>query len=181
MKKRIDGYERYYVSEEGKVYNEFGKEMSQRRSSNGYLRVNLRKGNMKYEKPTTYSVHRLVAKAFIPNENNLPYINHKDGNKTNNKVDNLEWCTPKENSTHAYNTKKDYRTFCLKNIRKTNELNKKIVKVYKDGKYIGIYKGIEETSKLFNINKKTIYNNSKGMTNRKGYTFLIYKGGDASA
>jgi hypothetical protein len=49
----------------------------------------------------TMRVHRVVAKLFIPNPNNLPVINHKDGNKVNNNVDNLEWCTDKENQIHA--------------------------------------------------------------------------------
>lgn len=48
-----------------------------------------------------YLVHRLVAERYIPNPNNLPCINHKDGNKLNNNVDNLEWCSYSENNAHA--------------------------------------------------------------------------------
>ena len=52
-------------------------------------------------KKRTYKLHREVAKAFIPNPNNLPQVNHKDGNKNNNSVDNLEWCTNRQNQLHA--------------------------------------------------------------------------------
>jgi hypothetical protein len=67
----------------------------------GYARVGLswlENGVMKTKK---FKVHRLVAMAFIPNPENKPSINHKDGNRLNNKVSNLEWCTSKENTNHA--------------------------------------------------------------------------------
>lgn len=64
----------------------------------GYLRTNLAKNGTNH----TVKVHRVVAEAFIPNPDNLPQVNHKDGDKTNNHVSNLEWCTVSENQRHAY-------------------------------------------------------------------------------
>ena len=93
--KDIVGYEGLYqVSNLGSVkslnYNRTGREglLSPGVNTRGYLIVNLCKNGE--QKP--FKVHRLVAQAFIPNPLNYPQINHKDENKTNNSVDNLEWC-----------------------------------------------------------------------------------------
>ena len=64
----------------------------------GYFRTNLAKGGVN----RTVKVHRVVAEAFIPNPMNFPQVNHKDGNKENNKVDNLEWCSASYNQRHAF-------------------------------------------------------------------------------
>lgn len=64
---------------------------------NGYLKLNL----IKNGKKSGYLVHRLVATAFIKNPQNKPFVNHKNGNKLDNSVDNLEWCTAYENMQHA--------------------------------------------------------------------------------
>ncbi len=66
----------------------------------GYTNVTLRIGG----KTTSCTVHRLVAKAFIPNPQNLPCVNHIDGDKGNNAADNLEWCGYSHNMKHAYDS-----------------------------------------------------------------------------
>lgn len=106
--KDIPGYEgRYQVSNTGEVkslnYNSSGKSklLKQIADKKGYKRVGLCKNG----KRKHYSVHRLVAIAFLPNPNNLPQVNYKDENKANNCVDNLEWCNAKYNNN--YGTKKE--------------------------------------------------------------------------
>jgi len=114
--KTIPGFEGYYqISKAGtvvsvgrKVYfiNRWGqpcvrntktKLLYPKLESNGYLRQALSiDGTVKY-----HSIHRLVATTYIPNPENLPVINHKDGNKLNNTVENLEWCTILHNNNHA--------------------------------------------------------------------------------
>lgn len=108
--KDIPGYEgKYQVSNTGKVRSlnyqgTKGKVVRLKLYNNnhGYMMIELNKNGKKKK----YSVHRLVALAFIPNPNNYPIINHKDENKTNNTVWNLEWCTPKYNINYGNCRKK---------------------------------------------------------------------------
>lgn len=72
------------------------REMTYTLNNRGYLTVVIRK--------KTHMLHRLVAQAFIPNPEGKPFVNHKDGNKLNNRADNLEWCTARENNLHARET-----------------------------------------------------------------------------
>ena len=98
--KPVVGYEGLYeVSNWGRVKSlKFGKERILKQSiRHGYYIVSLWKNG----KGKTYSVHRLVAEAFIDNPDNLPCVNHKDENKQNNVVSNLEWCTHEYNNTYG--------------------------------------------------------------------------------
>ena len=83
-----------------------GKILSEYNPPNTYKTVILCDANSKKK---THRPHRLVAEAFIPNPNNLPQVNHKDEDKTNNRVDNLEWCTNKYNNNYGSKPKKQSR------------------------------------------------------------------------
>ena len=92
--------DRYEVSSMGRVRNRERKNCLRHKvSQDGYHRVCLSLPELKHGK--FYPLHRLVANAFIPNPNNLPQVNHIDGNKSNNAASNLEWCTAKENIEHG--------------------------------------------------------------------------------
>lgn len=85
-----------------------------------YIKLAKRDGRQK-----TAKIHRLVAKAFIPNPDNLPQINHKDENKRNNRVDNLEWCTARYNLNYGSRSKKYMRKVSMIDLE-TN----KVIKVF---------------------------------------------------
>ena len=147
--KDISGYEgRYKVSNLGNVkslkYFHHNKEaLLVGGIKHGYRQVILAKEyKVKYK-----SVHRLVAEAFIPNPCNKPQINHIDGNKLNNNVSNLEWCTQKENQEHAY------RIGLQKSIStKKNKYSKKIKQYDLYNNYLEKYDAIHEAARINNLN-----------------------------
>ena len=106
----IKGYEGLYqVSNSGKVKSlkdNYGrpriKILKLKKRKDGYIQITLHKNGER----KTFRVHQLVAKAFIPNPDNLPEVNHKDKIRTNNRVDNLEWCTRKYNNNYGARTEK---------------------------------------------------------------------------
>lgn len=114
QKKPIKDYPNYSVFDDGRILNEStGKFLQGTIRENGYKVFRLSKDGIK----KGFFGHRLVAEAFIPNLENKPIVNHKDGNKLNNCVDNLEWVSSSENVQHAYdnelikkNRKSEYYT-----------------------------------------------------------------------
>ena len=102
--KEIDGFSNYMVSNTGEIkslnYNKTGKEkvLIPHKLSNGYLGINLYDND---KKSCYLLIHRLVAQAFLPNPNGYRIINHKDENRSNNSVNNLEWCSYKYNLNYG--------------------------------------------------------------------------------
>lgn len=119
--KLVKGYEEYFsVSTTGKIFSHRTKKFLKVRKCNGYFTFTTRLGG-RSSKAKTLKVHRLVAETYIPNPNNLPFINHIDGNKLNNDVSNLEWVTHKENVEHALSLGLYSTGTKPKNAKLTNE------------------------------------------------------------
>lgn len=108
--KVIEGNNNYLASEDGRIFS-----VRKQRFLNDFLSGNKSRGKLKADnsyrvvniligKKTKHYVHRLIAECFIPNPNNLPQVNHIDGNKENNAVYNLEWVDNQANQQHAFKT-----------------------------------------------------------------------------
>ena len=149
------GFYGYYVDIDGNIYSvKSGKILKQDTNKQGYQTVGLYNT---IGKSIRQRVHRLVASVFILNPYNLPQINHKDGDKKNNHVSNLEWCTGKYNSKHSWNT----------GLRKPSRGEKSGNNKLKEHEVVTIYmsdKSSKELSKMFNISERTIRDIRSGRT-----------------
>lgn len=172
--KEITGYEGYYrVSNFGRIeslnYEGRGirRILKTHHSSQEYDKVALR--NWSTGKQTTITVHRIVATHFIPNPENLPQINHKDGDKYNNHVDNLEWCSPSENTLHAYRVlNKVFGFRCIK--RKSGFITRKCRQsIFINGEkhVVAVYSSIQEAAEINHIDPSVISACCSGRANHR--------------
>ena len=115
MIKDVEDHPGFKVCDDGTVIGKRGKPLIGHVDRCGYKEVLFSENG----KTTQYLVHRLIAKAFVPNPDNLDYVNHKDGNKLNNAAINLEWCTRSYNTKHSFanglqrNVTNQYGTFSV--------------------------------------------------------------------
>ena len=160
----VVGFEgEYIVSSIGEVvslnYNNTKEPRSLRlflNNKTGYVYVFLYKNGRKYSK----RVHRLVAESFIENPNEYDIVNHKDENKSNNRVRNLEWCTSKYNNNYGTRLAK---------------VSKQVVRMSVDGEVLGTYKSIRHAARVHGIDNSTISLACRGKVKTAGGFKWEYK------
>ena len=149
----VVGYEGLYeVSNLGNVRSiarntTSGKILKNIPDTKGYLHVGL----CKEGKKRTYKVHRLVAEAFIPNPDNLPQVNHKNEDKTDNRVENLEYCDSKYNNNYGTHTER---------VAKARSIP--VAQYTKSGILVQTYEGIKEAARRTGSNRGNIIECCKG-------------------
>lgn len=118
----------------------------------------------------TTLVHRFIASCFIPNPQNLPCINHKDENKTNNCVDNLEWCDYKYNLNYGTRNKRIAES--NSKVQKNNpQKSKKVLQFTKDGKFVKEWCSVKEIERVLGYAQPNISNCCNGKA-KSSYGFL---------
>lgn len=167
--KDISGFEgKYRISSDGKVFSvRNNKTLSIYVKNSGYKAVSLGANNQKH-------IHRLIAETFIPNPNSYTEVNHIDGNKLNNDIANLEWCTPSQNNTHSYRV----------GLKTVSEKQKQFIKEYikkhrckqvgqydLSGSLIKVYPSVTEAAKTIGEHASTIGMVCRGNRSHSKYIF----------
>lgn len=165
----------YEISDEGEVRKRTtGLILKSGKTRNGYLAVTLREDNGGCRRAY---VHRLVAETYLPNPENKSDVNHKDGNKLNNHLDNLEWATRSENLKHAYdmglkeNNREIARNLCLTNEKILQYREQQKVRVQQLDEFnnlIAEYTSIAEAARATGIFKESIAAASLGKRRTAG-------------
>lgn len=163
--KIIDNFPNYMVSDYGRVKRInsrstkfINKIVPASINGFGYYSVTLNKGHKSFRRP----IHKLVAKAFISNPNNYTIVNHKDENKYNNKVDNLEWCDIKYNVLYSNNNIKG-------SIARSNP-----IKMIDNNGTEFVYKSINECAHINNLDATAISKRINNIANcYKDYNFIL--------
>ena len=133
----------FNITEEGRIFRiKDNKEFYGTKDKDGYTRFSTRINGKK----CCFQVHRLVAIKFIPNPNNKPQVNHKNGDKTDNRVENLEWCTPEENVNHAWKNKLATNNHVKKKIKQIDAKTNEIINIYSSITEASIATGVSNSS-----------------------------------
>lgn len=142
---RIETFDHETIRENGRVDNRRGRFIKPALDKYGYYRATFSHNGQR----KTYQVHRLVAKAFIPNPESKPTVNHKNGIKTDNRVENLEWATQSEQKRHSIKNH-----LCDRNIKALADHNSKVSKkvIFEGVKY----PSIRAASRISGWSQKTI-------------------------
>lgn len=167
----VDGFPNYYVTDAGDIYStnylNTGRVQKLTPINNkGYLKICLYNNS----KSNFFQIHRLVAEAFIPNPENKPQVNHKNGIKTDNRVENLEWVTCKENIIHAFRVLGKNHL-----LAGNNHPRAKIVLQMKGDTIIAEYFSTREAHRKTNINQGHISECCRGKRNKAGNFKWRYK------
>lgn len=159
----VKEYDRYEVNQYGDIRHKERKHiLAKRPNRNGYLYVNFNICG----KRQNFAVHRIVANAFIPNPNGYKEVNHKDYNKANNCVENLEWVTGSQNTIHSY-------------LKEENKLirSKQVEQYSKSGEYIRTFNSVSEAAIFLGCSIGAISNCCCGRTKTsQGYRWKFAEG-----
>lgn len=181
----VDGFPDYVVETDGRIFSKkTNKYLKPGINSNGYLSVELfNNGESK-----RLLIHRIVAKAYIPNPNSFPQINHKDENRSNNDVSNLEWCTPKYNMNYGEGaktrhlkidyTKPIYKEVAIKNGK---AVSRPVMQFTKTGEFVARFDSIADATRSLGVKYSHIADCANGKrTSSNGYVWKFEGRNDLS-
>lgn len=155
----------YIVYEDGRILSKrFNKFLTPKHNWDGYNRLAI----WEHGKNVCIGWHRIVAETYIPNPENKPFVNHKNGIKTDNRPENLEWVTQKENIQHAW------RTGLSKSQYNNKKLSKPIDVYTENGVFIKTYPSTMEIERVLNIPHSYVSGCCKTQKTYKGYSFKYH-------